>query len=135
MISTSNKLIYIIATLLLATGIHSTCFAQNKKLTFDQVYLFGQPRLLNRLPSLKGWLDDNHYLQTKKEDGNTYLMKVNAETGKEEIYVNYAEINENLEEGWDASSSTDITDVINIPFFPRITIFTITSLMKKFLKD
>ncbi len=110
MFSTSNKFFFIIATLLLATGIHSTCFAQNKKLTFDQVYLFGQPRLLNRLPSLKGWLDDNHYLQTKKEDGNTYLMKVNAETGKEDIYVNYAEINEKLEERWDASSSADVTD-------------------------
>ncbi len=37
-------------------------------------------------------------------------MKVNAETGKEEIYVNYAEINENIEEGLDASSSADVTD-------------------------
>jgi len=37
-------------------------------------------------------------------------MKISAETGKEEIYVNYAEINENIGEGWDASSSTDVTD-------------------------
>jgi len=110
MISTSNKLIFIITLMFLATGIHSTGFAQDKKLTFDQVYLFGQPRLLQRLPSLKGWFDDDHYLQLKNEDGSTYLMKVNAETGKEEIYVNYAEINENIEEGWDASSSTDVTD-------------------------
>jgi len=110
MISTSNKLIYIIATLLLATGIHSIGIAQDKKLTFDQVYLFQQPGLLQRLPSLNGWLDDDHYLQLKNEDGSTYLMKVNAETGKDEIYVNYAKINENLEEGWDASSSTDVTD-------------------------
>ena len=80
MISTSNKLIYIITTLLLATGIHSIGFAQNKKLTFDQVYLFGQPRLLQRLQSLQRWLDDDHYLQLKNEDGSTYLMKVNAET-------------------------------------------------------
>jgi len=110
MFSTSNKLIFIIATVLLATSIHYTCFAQDKKLTFDQVYLFGQPRLLQRLPSVIGWLDDDHYLQLKNEDGSTYLMKVNAETGKEEIYVNYAEINENIEEGWDASSSADVTD-------------------------
>ena len=40
-------------------------------LTFDQVYLFTQPRLLQRLPSLKGWLDDDHYLQFKNEDGST----------------------------------------------------------------
>lgn len=110
MISTSKKLFFIIATLLLATGIHSIGFAQDKKLTFDQVYLIGQPRLLQRLPSLKGWLDENHYLQLKREEGNVYLIKVNAETGKEEIYVNYTEINENIEEGWDASSSTEVTD-------------------------
>ncbi|MCH6575959.1 MAG: DPP IV N-terminal domain-containing protein, partial [Bacteroidetes bacterium] len=110
MILPSNKLFFIIATVLLVIGIHSIGFAQDKKLTFDQVYLFGQPRLLQRLPSLKGWLDDDHYLQLKNEDSNTYLMKVNAETGKEEIYVNYAEINENIEEGWDASSSADVTD-------------------------
>ncbi len=98
MISTSNKLIFIITLMLLAAGIYSIGIAQNKKLTFDQVYLFQQPGLLQRLPSLKGWLDDDHYLQLKNEDGSTYLMKVNAETGKEEIYVNYTEINENIEE-------------------------------------
>ena len=110
MFSTSKKLFFIITTMLLATGVHSIGFAQDKMLTFDQVYLFQQPRLLQRLPSLKGWLDDDHYLQLKNEDGSTYLMKVNAETGKEEIYVYYAEINENIEEGWDASSSADVTD-------------------------
>ncbi len=110
MISTSKKLLFIITTVLLAIGIHSIGFAQDKILTFDQVYLFGQPGLLQRLPSLKGWLDDDHYLQLKNEDGSTYLMKVNAEAGKEEIYVNYAEINENIEGRWDASSSADVTD-------------------------
>jgi len=106
----SNKLFFIITTALLVIGIHSIGFAQDKKLTFDQVYLFGQPKLLQRLPSLKGWLDDDHYLQLKNEDGKTYIMKINAETGKEEIYVNYTEINENIENGWDASSSADVTD-------------------------
>ncbi|MCH7963669.1 MAG: S9 family peptidase [Bacteroidetes bacterium] len=110
MFSASAKLFFIIATGLLVIGIQSMGFAQDKKLTFDQVYLFGEPRLLQKLPSLKGWLDDDHYLQLKNEDSNTYLMKVNAETGKEEIYVNYAAINENIEEGLDASSSADVTD-------------------------
>jgi len=110
MISISKKMFFIITTVLLATGIHSIGFAQDKKLTFDQVYLFGQPRLLQRLPSLKGWFDENHYLQLIREEGNVYLIKVNAETGEEEIYVNYAEINENIGEGWDASSSADVTD-------------------------
>jgi len=57
MILPSNKLFFIIATVLLVIGIHSIGFAQDKKLTFDQVYLFEQPRLLQRLPSLKGWLE------------------------------------------------------------------------------
>ncbi len=110
MIISSNKLFFKIATVLLVISIHSIGFAQDKRLTFDQVYLFGQPRLLQRLPSLKGWLDDDHYLQLKNDDGNKYLMKVNTETGNEEIYVNYTEINENVEKRWDASSSADITD-------------------------
>jgi dipeptidyl-peptidase-4 len=110
MISTSNNLIFINTLMFLAIGIHSIGIAQDKKLTFDQVYLFQQPRLLQRLPSLEGWLDDDHYLQLKNEDGNTYLMKINAKTEKEEIYVNYAEINEKIDEGFDASSSTDVTD-------------------------
>ncbi|MGB5848220.1 MAG: S9 family peptidase [Ignavibacteriaceae bacterium] len=110
MFSTSNKLFFVIITMLLEIGIHSIGFAQHNKLTFDQVYLFEKPRLLQRLPSLKGWLDDDHYLQLKNEDGNTYLMKVNAKTGNTEVYVNYAEINENIDESFDASSSTDVTD-------------------------
>jgi dipeptidyl-peptidase 4 len=110
MISTSKKFFFTITVMLIAISIHLVSFGQDKKLTFDQVYLFGQPRLLQRLPSLKGWLDENHYLQLKKEDGNTYLMKVNAKTGDEEIYVNYSEINKNIEEGWDASSSDDATN-------------------------
>lgn len=110
MFSTSKKIIFTITVMLIAISVQPAIFGQDKKLTFDQVYLFGQPKLMQRLPSLKGWLDDNHYLQLIKEDGNSYLMQVNAETGEEEIYADYAEINENLEEGWDASSSADVAD-------------------------
>jgi len=62
----SNKLSLTVILTLLSISIHLVGFAQDKKLTFTQVYLFGQPRILDRLPSLKGWFDENHYLQTKK---------------------------------------------------------------------
>jgi dipeptidyl-peptidase-4 len=43
----------------------------------------------------------------KIKDGDSYLMKVNAGTEEEEVYVDYSEINDNLDEMWDASVSLD----------------------------
>jgi len=115
----SNKLSLTVILTLLSISIHLVGFAQDKKLTFDQVYLFGQPQILDRLPSLKGWFDENHYLQTKKENDKTFIMKVNAETGEEEIYVDYAMINENLENGLDASKSVAVTNDYNDFLFTK----------------
>ncbi len=39
--------------------------AQDKQLTFNQVYMFSEPRILKPLPRLQGWFDDDHYLYAK----------------------------------------------------------------------
>jgi dipeptidyl-peptidase-4 len=45
----------------------------------------------------------------KREESNNYLMKINAATGEESVFVNYTEINENLPEGLDAARASDVT--------------------------
>jgi len=97
------------AFILTSIALQFTTQAQNEQLTFTQVYEFGEPRILQRLPTLKGWLDDEHYLQMKREDDGSYLMKINAATGEESVFVNYTEINENLPEGLDAARPIDVT--------------------------
>ena len=114
-----KKFSFTISLVLFALVFHFTSFTQDKELTFTQVYLFGQPRLLERLPTMNGWLDDDHYLQTKMDTGNSYIVKVNAETGEEEMYVDYSEINQNLEEGFDAVRSTDVSKDYNNFLFAK----------------
>ncbi len=59
--------------IILITGFNLLVQAQDKQLTFNQVYLFGQPRILNPLPQLRGWYDDEHYIQSKNENGKALL--------------------------------------------------------------
>ena len=101
---------FLTAFILTSLALQFTTQAQNEQLTFKQVYEFGEPRILERLPTLKGWLDDEHYLQMKQEEGNSYLIKINAGTGEEIVFVNYSEINENLPDGLDAIRAIDVTD-------------------------
>jgi hypothetical protein len=54
----------IILTFLIST---SQLFAQNKKLTYQQVFEYGEPQLQGMLPQLKGWLDDEYYLEYHKD--------------------------------------------------------------------
>ena len=39
--------------------------AQDKQLTFNQVYMFGEPRILKSLPRLQGWFDDDTLFNSK----------------------------------------------------------------------
>ena len=100
-------ILFLILLILSTDGI---ILGQDKKLTFSQVYQFIEPRILQRLPVMKGWLDENHFLQMKMENGSDYLMKVNAESGKEEIYIDYSAINENLLEGFNATRTVGETE-------------------------
>lgn len=72
--------------------------AQDKQLSFDQVYMFGEPRILNQMPRLQGWFDDNNYLLQKRDAVNSAIVKVNAKTGDEAIILDFNAINSNLDE-------------------------------------
>lgn len=77
--------------------------AQKKKLTYKQTFMFAEPRLTGSLPQLKGWLDGDYYLEEKRnpeQPGNNVLMKINAGNGSEEIFIDYAVVNEVLPEGF-----------------------------------
>lgn len=74
--------------------------AQDKKLTFKQVYMSAEPRLVGSVPRIQGWLDENNYLESKTEAGTTTLNKVNAETGESEIFLNYTELKKDLPKGF-----------------------------------
>ena len=70
--------------------------SQSKKLTFNQVYLFSEPRLLNQLPRNIVWFDDENYLQQKMVDGSNAIVKVNAKTGNEEVFLKYSDYDDVL---------------------------------------
>ena len=71
--------------------ITDTSWAQNKKLTYQQVYQRGEPKLLGTLPRIVEWLDDDHYLELKSDKGKKEqkLMIVNAATGEASVYIDY----------------------------------------------
>lgn len=110
MLSNSSKLILITILFALSVSLQIVSFAQDKELTFDQVYMFAPPRILNSLPSLKGWQDEDHYLELKRTREGSQLLTVNAVTGEEKIFIDYAGINNNLPEDFDALSNEDVTE-------------------------
>lgn len=68
--------------------------AQDKELTFQQVYLFAEPRLFNSPLQILKWIDDENYLIQKRNPSAIY--KVNAKTGEEEIFINYSDYDDIL---------------------------------------
>ncbi|MBZ0198707.1 MAG: DPP IV N-terminal domain-containing protein [Ignavibacteriaceae bacterium] len=83
--------------------------AQDKKLTFKQVYMGAEPRLVGSIPRVQGWLDESHYLESKTEAGTSALYKVNAETGESEIFINYTELKKDLPKGFTVERADDKT--------------------------
>jgi dipeptidyl-peptidase-4 len=62
--------------------------AQEKKhLTFEQIFKGAEPRVTQPLPVISGWLDDKHYLESKKKEGDdrAKVYAVDAETGAETV--------------------------------------------------
>ena len=84
--------------------------AQKKKLTYQQVYLRGEPRLTGQLQRIQGWLDDSHYLESKNnspdEKAKPKLMKVNAVTGEATQYFDFDKYKEKLPKGFSLGSSS-----------------------------
>jgi dipeptidyl-peptidase-4 len=86
------------ASLLIIIYTQYVSSAQDKKLSFSQVYMFGGPRILAPLPKIQGWLDENNYVLHKREGNINKLLKVWAESGEEVPLIDYSAINENLKD-------------------------------------
>lgn len=70
-------------------------FAQEKELSFQQVYLFSEPRLFNTPLQIIKWIDDENYLIQKRSPAAS-LVKVNAKTGEEETFLNFSDYDDIL---------------------------------------
>ncbi|MCH8124799.1 DPP IV N-terminal domain-containing protein [candidate division KSB1 bacterium] len=92
--------------------ISSVVFAQEKKsLTYEQVFESGQPRLTKPLPRIRGWLDDNHFLQQKQDqsENNRELFKISAATGDETIFLDPEDFKDVLPGGFTLFSTAGTT--------------------------
>ena len=72
--------------------------AQDKELTFNQVYMFGEPRILKSLPRLQGWFDDENYLVQKRDATTSAIVKVDVKSGNETVVLDFNDVNKNLGE-------------------------------------
>lgn len=64
--------------------------AQEKQdVTFEQAFRGQATDIIQPLPVIKGWADAEHYLEMRRDaaSGRTQAMKVDARTGKAEIYT------------------------------------------------
>ena len=98
MLASSKKFYIIILVGLLSIPLQLFTNAQDKQLTFNQVYMFIEPRILKPLPRLQGWFEDDHYLMQKRDATTSAIVKVNAKTGEESILLDFNSINPNLDE-------------------------------------
>jgi dipeptidyl-peptidase 4 len=86
-----KRLLFCIGSFLSLIILIPTASAQNKKLTYGQVFNQENPKLFAKLPSLKGWIDNSHYLEARKNPNTklTQLIKIEAESGEESIFLDY----------------------------------------------
>lgn len=90
-------------TLMLLSVLLSTAAAQKKKLTYrmSSGRGGGDIRLLQSLPAIEGWLDDQRYLERKTDDkGHARLYAVSAQDGKATEFFNFDSINTRLPAGF-----------------------------------
>ncbi|UCG27194.1 MAG: S9 family peptidase [Bacteroidales bacterium] len=88
-------------------------FSQKKNFTYDQVFSFRGIRSGTPLPRITVWIDDNHYLESKRDDGRQIVMKVNAANGESSLYLDYEELNKKLPEGFTLQRSEARTEDLN----------------------
>ena len=68
-------------------------FAQKKDLSFDQIFKGASSDLIKPLPTIAGWLDDEHYLIRQKNNTNGTIseMSVDVISGKSVPYIKPSE--------------------------------------------
>ncbi len=113
----SIKRCYAVAFGIIALGLtifFADSWAQKKKLTYKQVFEQGEPRLLDSLPRIQRWLDENHYLEMRSEEteneASFKLMKINATTEKASIHFDSDKYLNKLPKGFSLSGSATQTE-------------------------
>ena len=77
-----RKIILLAATCLLLTSITIEVTAQKKNFTYDQIFKNSGDDAAKPLPAIRGWADDDHYLEMQKDaDGKMMVMSVDVKTG------------------------------------------------------
>src|ERR1700730_10505477 len=75
------KLLFVIPILLLFTS--SDVVAQKKDFSYAQLFQGTVTDVSKPLPVITKWIDDEHYVEMKKDaDGTTHMMSVEVKTGK-----------------------------------------------------
>jgi dipeptidyl-peptidase 4 len=89
-----------------------------QRLTFDQIFKDGEPRLLAPLPNVTGWADEENYLEMKRKEGDERqkLYAVNVKSGEEKVHRDLGQYRELLPKGTDpatpATNNTSFTRLI-----------------------
>jgi dipeptidyl-peptidase 4 len=63
-------------------------FAQKKTFSFDEIFRGQYPSIFTQLPQIEGWVDDNHYIETRTDDnGKEITFSVDVLSGKTAPYI------------------------------------------------
>ena len=70
---------------------HDTVYAQDHILSYEQVFITPGKDIFAKLPTLKGWIDRNHYLVSRDDPESkiSRLIRVNAVTGEESLFIDF----------------------------------------------
>jgi dipeptidyl-peptidase 4 len=94
------------------------CAQQSMSLTFEQIFKNAEPRITRPLPAAPTWLDDRHYLLSKRATGEEQprQVMVDAESGTETPYRDLQQLKDLLPPGTDANApaatATDTSRVL-----------------------
>jgi dipeptidyl-peptidase-4 len=91
----------ILLTSIVALVLTGESSAQDNRLTYKQCYENGEPSILEMIPEMEGWLDNDYYLSwIPSEKHKKYkLMKISAVSGEASTFIDFSEVNERFETG------------------------------------
>jgi len=93
---------------------------QLKTLSFEQIFKNAEPRITKSLPTVTAWLDDQHYLLSKRVPGEErpHQVAVDAGSGAETPYRDLQQYKDLLPQGTDAdapaATATDTSRVLYV---------------------
>lgn len=110
-----RKLICYTLPCFVLVSLYTSLQAQKKNFSYDQLFKGAAVSATKPLPVIRGWVDDEHYLEMRQSATDTSkqeLVSVNVKTGKAIAYEGNAPVITESRRGRGAASS-DIKDAIN----------------------